>query len=500
MPPRLGIAAGSPLAVDAASEVTSAGGNAVDACLAAVVMAWVSEPFFASMGGTGFIAVRTPTGAAEIIDGNAAMPLDPPRERGQGIRRIYVPDYADGIHMGVGAGSVGVPGVLAAVHEAWTRHGRIEWAALFERAIDAARAGLPFPKTSAYYLSVTWSRIWSLHPGARRLFGPATAAGGDFRPLREGEPFVQAELAEALEQVAKEGPDVFYRDGLGREIEAAVGAGGGFLGAADLAEYQAEVRAPITAGAWGWRVATNPPPAVGGVVLAHMLGLMSGAPPGDAVERLRSLVSSERTALDYRSERYRDPADVANAWAEAAGGMGSPSTTHMSAADSDGYVCSISESIGYGSGLVVHGIPLNNSLGEEELHPLGVHRSPPGARIHSNMTPTIASGPDRTVGLGSPGASRIVGAITQTLMRLAIDDEPLADAVAGPRAHFDPTRPEGPTLSYEPGLPGDALDYLLRPYDDRHMYFGAVQAASVAEDGTVDAAHDPRRSGASALI
>ncbi|MDQ3766136.1 MAG: gamma-glutamyltransferase family protein, partial [Actinomycetota bacterium] len=418
---------------------------------------------------------------------------------GQGISRIYLPDYADGIHMGVGAGSVGVPGVLAAVYEAWRRHGRIEWAALFERAIGAARSGLPFPKTSAYYLSVTWNRIWYLHPGARRLFGSGTGADEGYRPLREGEPFVQAELAEALEQVAKEGPDVFYRDGLARKIESAVAAGSGFLGAVDLAEYRAQVRAPIAAQAWGWCVATNPPPAVGGVVLAHMLALMSGA-PGDAVERLRSLVRSERTALDYRSERYRDPADVANAWAEAASGMGSPSTTHMSAADSDGYVCSITESIGYGSGLVVHGIPLNNSLGEEELNPLGVHRSPPGARIHSNMTPTIATGPDRTVGLGSPGASRIVGAITQTLMRLAIDGEPLADAVAGPRAHLDPTRPEGPTLSYEPGLPGDALDYVLRPYDDRHMYFGAVQAASVSVDGSVDAAHDPRRSGASALI
>ncbi|MDQ3767440.1 MAG: gamma-glutamyltransferase, partial [Actinomycetota bacterium] len=77
----MGIAAGSPLAAEAAADVTSAGGNAVDACVAAAVMAWVSEPFFASMGGTGFIALRTPSGDTEIIDGNAAMPLEPPGER-----------------------------------------------------------------------------------------------------------------------------------------------------------------------------------------------------------------------------------------------------------------------------------------------------------------------------------------------------------------------------------------------------------------------------------
>jgi hypothetical protein len=55
-------------------------------------------------------------------------------------------------------------------------------------------------------------------------------------------------------------------------------------------------------------------------------------------------------------------------------------------------------------------------------------------------------------------------------------------------------------LCYEPGLPGDQLDYLQRPYDELHMYFGGVQSASVDDAGKVDAAHDPRRSGASALV
>jgi gamma-glutamyltranspeptidase / glutathione hydrolase len=103
------------------------------------------------------------------------------------------------------------------------------------------------------------------------------------------------------------------------------------------------------------------------------------------------------------------------------------------------------------------------------------------------------------VGLGSPGASRIVGSIAQTLIRLAVDGESLADAVAAPRGHLDP-REQGETLCYEPGLPGDQLAYIERPFDQIHMYFGAVQVASVDADGTVDAAHDPRRSGGSALV
>ena len=115
------------------------------------------------------------------------------------------------------------------------------------------------------------------------------------------------------------------------------------------------------------------------------------------------------------------------------------------------------------------------------------------------MAPTIAIGPNAVVGLGSPGADRIVGAIAQTFLRLAVDGLPLAEAVAAPRVHLA-VKPTGPLLCFEPGAPAAELGRPLRPYDDIHMYFGAVQAASVTRDGAVDGAHDPRRSGATAFV
>jgi gamma-glutamyltranspeptidase len=75
----------------------------------------------------------------------------------------------------------------------------------------------------------------------------------------------------------------------------------------------------------------------------------------------------------------------------------------------------------------------------------------------------------------------------------------LADAVAAPRAHLDSRRGQE-RLCYEPGLPGEELGYATRPYDELHMFFGGVQVASVDDNGNVDAAHDPRRSGSSALV
>lgn len=148
--PRVAVAAGSRLGAVAAANVARAGGNAVDACLASAVMGWVAEPFFASMGGSAFIAIRDPEGTTEVIDGNNAMPLQLNGEPGGGVRRTHFPEYADGMYTGIGGGSVAVPGALAAVHRAWERHGKIEWGALFADAIDAARSGIHFPKTSAY--------------------------------------------------------------------------------------------------------------------------------------------------------------------------------------------------------------------------------------------------------------------------------------------------------------------------------------------------------------
>lgn len=493
--PRLGIAAGNAMGAKAASEVARAGGNAVDACLASAIMAWVAEPFFASIGGSGFIAVRSPEGTVEVIDGNNSMPLSDPPSHGHGLKRIYL-EYSNGMYTGIGGGSVATPGILAAVRRAWERHGRIEWPALFEPAIQAARDGIPFPKTSAYYLSVTFDAIWSVYDEARDLFSQ------DGRPLEEGETLAQPALAESLAAIAND-PTDFYGGGLAHEIAGAVTADDGLMGLEDLERYVPEIRAPATTTSFGWKVESNPPPAVGGAVLVHMLALLESSNLDDPLERTRAIVEAQRAAVGYRKEKYDDPSNIAAAFSEALANYKahtrSSSTTHTSSADADGYVCSITESNGYGSGLVVRGMLLNNTLGEEELNPLGAHRLPPGSRCHSNMAPTIALGPDLTVGLGSPGADRIVSAVAQTFLRIAVDGDTLAEAVAAPRAHLDP-RADGELLCFEPGLPGDQLGYTPRPYDDIHMYFGAVQAASISADGDVDAAHDPRRSGASALI
>ncbi|MFN2524954.1 MAG: gamma-glutamyltransferase [Actinomycetota bacterium] len=495
--PRLALAAGNVLSGQAARDIKSAGGNAVDACIASSVMAWVAEPFMASMGGSGFLALRTPDGRVRVFDGNNTMPLALPSEPGQGLRRVYVPDYSNGMYTGIGGGSVAVPGILAALHAAWEEHGAIEWPALFDPAIVAAREGIPFPMTSGYYLSATWDYIWSPFAAARDLLQK------DGRLFVEGDLFFQPQLAEALEIVASEGPESFYRGPLGLSIIEAIEADGGFMTTSDLGGYRCEIRDPIATDAFGWLVQSNPPPAVGGAVLIHLLTLLEDADLLDPATRVRALIDAEKEAVSYRREQYEDPGEVAGAVELALSSLrtrrASASTTHTSSADADGYVCSLTQSNGYSSGLIVNGIMLNNTLGEEELNPRGVHRLAPGSRCHSNMAPTIAAGPGITLGVGSPGADRITGAIAQTLIAVAVDGLGLAEAVAAPRVHLA-LREEGELLCYEPGMPVEGLEFPLRPYDDIHMFFGGVQAALVRDDGAVEAAHDPRRSGSTTLI
>ena len=98
------------------------------------------------------------------------------------------------------------------------------------------------------------------------------------------------------------------------------------------------------------------------------------------------------TDLDEVAERIRG-----GEWVGGHGGAGGPadrlgSTTHIAVLDADGNCASVTCSNGTGSGVVVPGtgVHLNNMLGEEDLNPHGFHRIPPGRRVSSMMSPTLA--------------------------------------------------------------------------------------------------------------
>ncbi len=501
------MAGSSELAAEAGAQATSRGGNAVDAAIAAILVSMTTEPAVLGVGAGGFVTILPAGGDPITIDGYIEMPGRglPPRRKGAGCRHVTI-GYGGGLSTVVGPGSVGTPGALAALEQASRLYGRLAWATLLEPAIDRARRGFPLPHASHDYLVHSHEEIFGWDPASH-----ATLHDDDGRLRRPGDRIVIKHLADSLEALAR-GTEVLYRGALGAHIADEVQARGGLLTRADLEAYRPVTRPALAARLGAWSLSTNPPPAVGGLVLAGMLRLMEGrARSGWTADEVGFLADVQEAVLAFRAERFADTADLA-AEAEALLGvsgldalralLGSPSTAQASAVDSEGAACSISVSSGYGSGMMPSGtgIWLNNCLGELELNPGGLHSDPPGTRLRSNMAPTVGRRDDGAVlAIASPGADRITTALLQVLVGLINAGMPLAQAVRSPRLHIE-LSDEGTSAAYEAGLPVDGLPHRLRRFDGLSMFFGGVGVAVRSPDGDMRAASDPRRAGGAAVV
>ena len=144
------------------------------------------------------------------------------------------------------------------------------------------------------------------------------------------------------------------------------------------------------------------------------------------------------------------------------------------------------------------GLWLNNCLGEIELNRRGLAAGPPGARLPSNMAPSIARRKGRVLAAGSPGADRITTALLQFFINLLQMEMPLAEAIRHPRLHID-TSGEAERLMAEEGLDLPDVDLPITVMPDINMYFGGVGAALVDREGGFQVASDPRRDGGTAI-
>jgi gamma-glutamyltranspeptidase/glutathione hydrolase len=176
----------------------------------------------------------------------------------------------------------------------------------------------------------------------------------------------------------------------------------------------------------------------------------------------------------------------------------------VSVVDDTGTACAITASHGYGSGVTVPGtgLWLNNCLGELELNRGAA--LPPGARLRSNMAPTVGRSDDSGVlAVGSPGADRITTALLQVLAPVAHARAALQDAIDRPRLHvhhLDSGDPDGAVrVEAEEDLPLPPLPLPVRRHHPHSMYFGGVAAALLDGGRGLVAAGDPRRAGAVAV-
>ena len=455
------IAAAHPAAAEAGARILEAGGGAIDAAIAAQMVLGLVEPQSSGVGGGGFLLYYgAARGVVETFSGRETAPA-------AADERLFLD--ADGTPrpwqaVAVGGLPVGVPGVVRMLERAHRAHGRMPWPQLFEPAATLAERG--------FSISPRLASMIEKNPGLARF--PAARAyffHANGSPKRAGETLINPAYAETMRAIALDGADALHRGRIAAEIVAAVQddpVNPGSLARADLASYRAHVRPPVCLDYRRHRVCSMGPPSSGGVTMLQILGLLerfdlaSFAP--NSAETVHLISEASRLAFADRN-RYLADADFVTvpidglldseylrrrallidpdrAMGEVVPGVPpgsedldradstSPelaSTSHLSVVDSRGNAVSFTTSVerAFGSRLMVAGFLLNNQLTDfsfapEDANGAVANRVQPGKRPRSSMTPTLIFDEDGKLvaTLGSPGGSRIIGFVAQSVIAL----------------------------------------------------------------------------------
>lgn len=452
------IAAAHSLAAEAGQRILRAGGSAVDAAIAAQMVLNLVEPQSSGLGGGGFLMhFDARTGDIAAYDGRETAPAAAtPRMflDGTGAPRPFMDAVVGGL-------SVGVPGLLRMLEAAHADHGRLPWRDLFQPAIELAETGFPVSER-LHTLIARDDHLDAFADTAAYFLGP------DAKPPPVGETLTNGPSAETLRVVAEGGADAFYEGPIAADIVRTVNQAPrnpAPMTVADLASYRAVRREPVCLFYRAWLVCGMPPPSSGGITTLQILGLLQGTDVATAepvsAEAVHLLAEAGRLAFADRNAYVADPdfvdvptvglLDPAYLEDRAAsiryrhGGTAAPgrpagaevqsratdseeggvSTTHLSVIDAEGNAVSMTTSIetAFGSRLMVRGFLLNNQLTDFSFSPtrngLAVaNRAEPGKRPRSSMAPTLVfDARGRPVlAIGSPGGSRIIGYVAQTLI------------------------------------------------------------------------------------
>ncbi|MCY7372789.1 MAG: gamma-glutamyltransferase family protein, partial [Spirochaetaceae bacterium] len=292
---RVAIAAPNRASADAAVRVAGLGGGAVDAAVAAMLVAMVNEPGIVSLAGGAYVTVW-PAGDrdAVTVDGYVAMPgLGRPEGAPDPVAREIRTDYGGGLIMTAGHASVATPGALAGLDLAQSRWGSLPWREVVAPAEEVARRGFPLGSAAGYYLPYVMDSLlaWDRETAA-------SVHRDDGAPVATGNLVVIDGLADSLELIATEGARTLYDGELARRVVSDMADRGGLVTSRDLGDYRPVVRPALGVRAGPWSLRTNPPPAIGGAVLAAMLTLL-GQRPQDVAR----LVAVQQRVLDVRLDR-----------------------------------------------------------------------------------------------------------------------------------------------------------------------------------------------------
>jgi gamma-glutamyltranspeptidase/glutathione hydrolase len=489
------VATGHPLVSNAATEILRNGGNAFDAAIGAGFAGAVAEQTLTSLGGGGFLLARTSGGDEVLFDFFTDTP-------GRGLKRgdlephffpvtIHFPGSDQDFNIGLG--SVAVPGNLKGFLHVHNRLGRMPLQDILQPSIHLAKDGLELNDWQGYFLNLLEPIVTFSSVGRKLYTINGTCA-------KQGDHLINPELGDFLAQLPEDKGESFYNGDLAAAINNDMHKGQGLLTADDLAAYKVIERKPLAIGYRDYTLLTNPPPSMGGSLIGLALslletqdltGLQWNSPPHALLTAALMTEVENLREMGVNAATLQKSGDWIRTF--------SRGTTHISVADAEGNVASMTCSNGEGSGYFAPGtgIMLNNMMGEDDLHPEGFHASPPGQRVSSMMSPSLLLNQDKVeLVIGSGGSKRIRTAITQVLSSIVDFNIPVQQAVEAGRLHWD-----GKVMQVEPGFSQDSIDALqshwpVNLWSAIDVYFGGVHTVIpyIAGGG------DPRRGGAVSVI
>ena len=468
------IVTANPYATDIGAAILRGGGTAADAMVAAQAVLGLVEPQSSGMGGGGFLVwYDSKSGELTTLDGRETAPLLAndrlfQNHNGEPIK------FWDAV---IGGRSVGVPGMPALLELAHSKWGKVQWADLFKQATALAEHGFIVSDRLSGLLEHEHTRM-SSSTKAKSYFFPKG------QPLAQGELLINRDYAALMRQLADNGSDIFYFGPIADAIVYKVRENTrnpGLLNHEDLANYAVKERPALCTKFRNYEVCGMGPPSSGAIGVGQILGMINKFPKGKIrdPQTLRLIGDATRLAFADRGRYVADGdfvsvptkelveeqylskrasllnrrnaipvvtagepiASLTHRWAPDLS-IEKPSTTHVSIIDAYGNALSLTSSIenAFGSRLMTNGFLLNNQLTDFSFRSSAngtpiANRVEGGKRPRSSMAPTIVLEDGKIVLLiGSPGGSRIIPYVSNTIVAILDWGLDVQEAVSQPHA------------------------------------------------------------------
>lgn len=459
------------LATGVGEKILNKGGNAYDASIAIAFTLAVVLPRAGNIGGGGFMVMYDSETSKEYsIDYREKAPA-------LSTRDMYLNDDGslnDKYLSTFGYLSIGVPGTVAGLWEVHKQFGSLPWSALIEDAINYAENGFYMTDYMADVL-YKYNEKMSYFPETKKIFQK------DYPNFRNKKLF-QKDLAKTLRVISLNGRDGFYKGEVAKKITDQMQLNGGLIQSADLENYNPVWREPIISSYRNNKIITMGPPSSGGIHIIQMLNILENYDLNElghnSTDYINLLTEVMKHAYADRSKYLGDPDffdvpidkiiskkysdEIFNSVAlghsvpakDIHPGMyldnESHETTHFSVVDADGNVVSSTYTLNstFGSGVVIKetGILMNNEMDDFSASPgtpnqfglLGgeANKIVPEKRPLSSMTPTIILKEGNPYfATGTPGGSRIITSVLQSILNIIDFELEVSDAILKPRIH-----------------------------------------------------------------